>query len=42
VVIGDETLIGLAEDIDENGMLILELASGLRRRISAGDIFLLR
>lgn len=42
VVIGDETLIGLAEDIDDNGMLILELASGLRRRISAGDIFLLR
>jgi BirA family biotin operon repressor/biotin-[acetyl-CoA-carboxylase] ligase len=42
VVIGDETLIGLAEDIDDNGMLILELASGLRRRISAGDICLLR
>ena len=42
VVIGDETLIGLAEDIDDNGMLILELSSGLRRRISAGDITLLR
>lgn len=42
VVIGDEILIGLAEDMDDNGMLILKLDSGLRRRISAGDIFLLR
>ncbi len=42
VVIGDETLIGLAEDIDDNGMLILKLDSGLRRQISAGDITLLR
>ena len=42
VVIGDETLIGLAEDIDDNGMLILKLESGLRRQISAGDITLLR
>jgi len=42
VVIGDETLIGLAEDIDDNGMLVLKLDSGLRRQISAGDITLLR
>ena len=42
VVIGDEMLIGLAEDIDDNGMLILKLDSGLRRQISAGDITLLR
>jgi BirA family biotin operon repressor/biotin-[acetyl-CoA-carboxylase] ligase len=42
VIIGDETLIGLAEDIDDNGMLILKLDSGLRRQISAGDITLLR
>ena len=42
VVIGDETLIGLAEDIDDNGMLILKLDSGLRRQISAGDVFFLR
>jgi BirA family biotin operon repressor/biotin-[acetyl-CoA-carboxylase] ligase len=42
VVIGDETLIGRAEDIDDNGMLILKLDSGLRRQISAGDITLLR
>src|SRR3990172_4537513 len=38
VVIGDETITGLAEDIDRNGMLILKLDSGLRRKISAGDI----
>jgi len=42
VVIGDETLVGLAEDIDDNGMLILKLDSGLRRQISSGDITLLR
>jgi BirA family biotin operon repressor/biotin-[acetyl-CoA-carboxylase] ligase len=42
VVIGDETLIGLAEDIDDNGMLVLKLDSGLRRQISAGDVTLLR
>ena len=42
VVIGDETITGLAEDIDRNGMLILKLDSGLRRKISAGDITLLR
>ena len=42
VVIGDEILIGLAEDIDDNGMLILKLDSGLRRQISSGDVFFLR
>jgi BirA family transcriptional regulator, biotin operon repressor / biotin---[acetyl-CoA-carboxylase] ligase len=42
VVIGDEMLIGLAEDIDDNGLLILKLDSGVRRQISAGDITLLR
>ncbi|MDH4232816.1 MAG: biotin--[acetyl-CoA-carboxylase] ligase [Nitrospirota bacterium] len=42
VAMGDETLIGLAEDIDDNGMLILKLRSGLRRKISSGDITLLR
>ncbi len=42
VVLGDETLVGLAEDIDDNGMLILKMASGLRRQISSGDITLLR
>jgi BirA family biotin operon repressor/biotin-[acetyl-CoA-carboxylase] ligase len=42
VVIGDETVTGLAEDIDDNGMLILKLRSGLRRKISSGDITHLR
>jgi len=42
VVIGNETEIGLAEDIDSNGMLILKLDSGLRRQINAGDIAHLR
>lgn len=42
VVIGEETVSGLAEDIDDNGMLILKLRSGLRRRISSGDITHLR
>ncbi|RPI37556.1 MAG: biotin--[acetyl-CoA-carboxylase] ligase, partial [Nitrospiraceae bacterium] len=39
---GKETVSGLAEDIDDNGMLILKLRSGLRRRISSGDITHLR
>jgi BirA family biotin operon repressor/biotin-[acetyl-CoA-carboxylase] ligase len=42
VIIGDETVTGLAEDIDDNGMLILKLRSGLRRQISSGDITHLR
>lgn len=42
VVTGDETIIGLAKDIDDNGMLILKLRSGLLRQISAGDVTLLR
>jgi len=41
-VIGDETVIGFVEDIDDSGMLILKLRSGLLRQISAGDITLLR
>ncbi len=41
VVMGDETVTGFAEDIDDNGMLILKLQSGLLRQISAGDITLL-
>jgi len=42
VAIGDETVVGFAEDIDDNGMLILKLESGLRRQISAGDVTFLR
>ena len=37
-----DVLSGLAEDIDENGMLVLKLPSGERRRISAGDLTELR
>jgi biotin-(acetyl-CoA carboxylase) ligase len=37
VAIGDETVSGFAEDIDDNGMLILKLESGLRRQIPAGE-----
>ena len=39
---GTETLTGLAEDIDDNGRLILRLEAGLLRRISAGDVTNLR
>jgi BirA family biotin operon repressor/biotin-[acetyl-CoA-carboxylase] ligase len=37
-----EELSGLAEDIDDEGMLVLKLASGEKRRISAGDLTELR
>ena len=37
-----EVLSGFAEDIDKEGMLVLKLASGERRRISAGDLTELR
>ena len=42
VVMGDETITGLAEGIDDNGMLILKLRSGIRKKVSSGDITLLR
>lgn len=42
VVVGEETLKGLAEDIDEEGMLILRLPSGSVEKIRAGDITHLR
>ena len=42
VTIGDSTVSGLARDIDEEGMLILEMRSGELRKISAGDITILR
>ncbi len=42
VAIGDSTVSGLARDIDEEGMLILELKSGSLRKISAGDVTILR
>lgn len=42
VAIGDKTVSGIAEDIDNNGMLILRTTTGGYRNISAGDITFLR
>jgi BirA family biotin operon repressor/biotin-[acetyl-CoA-carboxylase] ligase len=42
VVIGGQTVSGIARDIDENGMLILETHAGKQMHISAGDISLMR
>lgn len=41
VLMQDITWSGIAEDIDDNGMLILKMQSGKRRTISSGDIFFL-
>ncbi len=38
VVMRDITWSGIAEDIDDNGMLILKMHSGERKTISSGDI----
>lgn len=38
VVMRDVTWTGSAEDIDDNGMLILKMRSGKRKTISSGDI----
>lgn len=42
VTLCNEVISGLAEDIDDEGMLVLKLASGERRRISSGDLTELR
>ncbi len=42
VVTSRETLEGLAEDIDDEGMLVLRLSSGEKRVIGAGDVTMLR
>ena len=42
VATGRETIQGTAEDIDDEGMLIVRLSSGVKRRISAGDVTVLR
>lgn len=42
VVIGEETISGFAETIDDEGRLILRLRSGVTRRISSGDVMELR
>jgi BirA family biotin operon repressor/biotin-[acetyl-CoA-carboxylase] ligase len=42
VTMGEELINGLAHDIDEEGMLIVRLPSGAFRRISFGDLVVLR
>jgi len=42
VVSGRDAISGIAEDIDDEGMLILRLPSGGLKKISAGDVTMLR
>lgn len=42
VATGGGTYLGVAHDIDDNGMLILRMSSGELRKISAGDLNILR
>lgn len=42
VTMGDGIINGLAHDIDEEGMLIVRLPSGALKRISSGDLVILR
>lgn len=42
VIVGQETYTGLAEAIDDEGMLILRLPSGELKRVSSGDLTVLR
>lgn len=42
VSVGSEILTGFAESVSEEGMLMLRLPSGTLRRVSAGDLTLLR
>lgn len=42
VVTGNETVKGLAMDIDGDGMLIVRMAGGSTKKISAGDVTFLR
>jgi BirA family biotin operon repressor/biotin-[acetyl-CoA-carboxylase] ligase len=42
VTVGEETFSGLAEYIDDEGMLILRLPAGVLKRVSAGDLTILR
>lgn len=41
-VVGKDTFFGIAEDIDDKGMLLLRLPTGVLKKISAGDITILR
>lgn len=42
VIVGNEVITGIAEDIDDEGVLLLRTASGEPRRISSGDLTMLR
>jgi BirA family transcriptional regulator, biotin operon repressor / biotin---[acetyl-CoA-carboxylase] ligase len=42
LTLGEETLKGVAEDIDDEGRLLLKLPSGDIKRISSGDLTVLR
>lgn len=42
VIVGQETYTGLAEAIDDEGMLILRLPSGELKRVSSGDLTVLK
>lgn len=42
VTVGQETFRGVAESVDDKGMLVLRLDSGEPKRISAGDLTVLR
>jgi len=42
VTAGDNVFTGVAEDIDKGGMLILRLPSGMLKKISSGDVTMLR
>jgi BirA family biotin operon repressor/biotin-[acetyl-CoA-carboxylase] ligase len=42
VTLGEETLNGVAESIDDEGRLLLKLPSGEIKRISSGDLTVLR
>ncbi len=42
VTVGEEAFTGMAEAIDEEGMLILRLPSGALKKIIAGDLIILR
>lgn len=42
IEVGKEIISGIAEDIDDEGMLILRTQSGGRRKISSGDVTILK
>lgn len=42
VTLGDNVFTGVAEDIDKGGMLILRLPSGMLKKISSGDLTMMR